>query len=196
MIRKFDLLSSPLVVFGFSMLLEYVFHWVLSVFCMPSLVVSFPVRGLNPLTGIGLDFNFSSLFLCFSPLSCGFGFSCVVRESKNEAGRGGGRGGGRGYGRGRGGGFNGDRINNENPFSNNGVSGGYSAPEGGATGKPSERRGYGASRGAYRGGRRGGFNNGEGGDGERPRRVFERHSGSGHGLVYSFYLFGYSSSLL
>src|SRR5574337_603014 len=32
-----------------------------------------------------------------------------------------------------------------------------------------------------RGGRRGGFNNGEAADGERPRRTFERHSGTGRG---------------
>uniref|UniRef100_A0A5B6ZS11 Putative plasminogen activator inhibitor 1 RNA-binding protein n=1 Tax=Davidia involucrata TaxID=16924 RepID=A0A5B6ZS11_DAVIN len=106
----------------------------------------------------------------------------AVREVKNEAGRGGGRGGGRGYGRGRGGGgFNRDSANNENSFSSSGFSGGQGAPEEANTGKPSERRGgYGGPR-PFRGGRRGGFGNGEVGDGERPRRVFERHSGSGRG---------------
>ncbi|KAK9273175.1 hypothetical protein L1049_017982 [Liquidambar formosana] len=108
----------------------------------------------------------------------------AVREAKNEVGRGGGRGGGRGYGRGRGaGGFNRDVVNNENLFSNSGVPGGQGAPEDGETGKTSERRGgYGGPRGSFRGGRRGGgFNNGEAGDGERPRRVFERRSGTGRG---------------
>ncbi|KAJ4950986.1 hypothetical protein NE237_027818 [Protea cynaroides] len=105
----------------------------------------------------------------------------AVRETKNEAARGGGRG-GRGYGRGRGG-FNRDReaVQNENTYSNNGVSGRYSTPEDGDSGKPTERRGDGGPRGAYRGGRRGGFSNGELDDGERPRRIFERRSGTGHG---------------
>ncbi|XP_022973891.1 RGG repeats nuclear RNA binding protein A-like isoform X2 [Cucurbita maxima] len=102
--------------------------------------------------------------------------SQAVREARNEGirgGRGSGRGGGRGYGRGReGGGFNRDFANSENT----------SAPEDGEAGKTTERRGYGGPRG--RGGRRGGFNNGEVGDGERPRRVFERHSGTGRGNEY------------
>ncbi|XP_022959730.1 RGG repeats nuclear RNA binding protein A-like [Cucurbita moschata] len=97
----------------------------------------------------------------------------AVREARNEGGRGGrgsGRGVGRGYGRGReGSGFVRGSFNNEN----------ISAAEDGETGKTTERRGYGGPRG--RGGRRGGFNNGEAADGERPRRVFERHSGTGHG---------------
>ncbi len=111
----------------------------------------------------------------------------AVRESKNEVGRGGGRGGGRSYGRGRGGaGFNRDRdsFNNESTFnSNDGFSGGYRPSEEGDTGKSSERRGSGGPRGPYRGGgRRGGFSNGEvGDDGERPRRVYERRSGTGRG---------------
>ncbi|XP_043720277.1 RGG repeats nuclear RNA binding protein A [Telopea speciosissima] len=106
----------------------------------------------------------------------------AVRETKNEVARGGNRG-GRGYGRGRGGGFNRDRevVNNENAYSNNGVSGGYSAPEDGDIGKSTERRGDGGSRGGYHGGRRGGFSNGEHVDGERPRRMFERRSGTGRG---------------
>ncbi|XP_042511957.1 RGG repeats nuclear RNA binding protein A-like [Macadamia integrifolia] len=108
----------------------------------------------------------------------------AVRDAKNEAARGGSRG-GRGYGRGRGG-FSRDRevVDNENAYNNNGVSGGYNAPEEGDAGKPTERRSYGGPggpRGASRGGRRGGFSNGELGDGERPRRVFERRSGTGRG---------------
>ncbi|XP_022156970.1 RGG repeats nuclear RNA binding protein A-like [Momordica charantia] len=100
----------------------------------------------------------------------------AVREARSEnsrGGRGSGRGGGgRGYGRGRDtGGFNRDYANNENSFS--------SAPEDGDAGKTTERRGYVAPRG--RGGRRGGFNNGDATDGERPRRAFERHSGTGRG---------------
>ncbi|XP_018505486.2 RGG repeats nuclear RNA binding protein A [Pyrus x bretschneideri] len=106
-----------------------------------------------------------------------------VREGKYEGGRGGGRGGGggRGFSRGRGGvggGFNRDPISNENT---NGFSGGYRPSEEG-DGKASERRGgYGAPRGSFRGGRRGGYNNGEDGEGERPRRVFDRRSGTGRG---------------
>ncbi|KAL0538239.1 hypothetical protein IC582_027250 [Cucumis melo] len=101
----------------------------------------------------------------------------AVREAKNEGGRGGrgsGRGGGgRGYGRGRGsGGFNREAANNEYSFSSN--------PEDGETGRTTEKRGgYGGPRG--RGGRRGGFYNGDTDDGERPRGVFERHSGTGRG---------------
>ncbi|KAK9274609.1 hypothetical protein L1049_021859 [Liquidambar formosana] len=108
----------------------------------------------------------------------------AVRESRNEGGRGGGRGSGRGYGRGRGGGgFNRDSVNNESMFdNNNGFSGGYRPPEEGDSENPSERRGgYGGPRGSFRGGRRGGVSNGEAGEGERPRRVFERRSGTGRG---------------
>lgn len=106
----------------------------------------------------------------------------AVREAKNETGRGGGGGAGRGYGRGRGGGgFNRDSVNPENTFSgNDGFSGGYKHEDGDA-GKSSERRSYGGPRGGFRGGRRGGFSNGEVGEGERPRRVFERRSGTGRG---------------
>ncbi|OWM88338.1 RGG repeats nuclear RNA binding protein A-like [Punica granatum] len=105
----------------------------------------------------------------------------AVREVRNEGGRGGGRG-GRGYGRGRGGGRGSDRDSNnyESSFSNNnGFSGGYRPSEEGDSGRASERRG--GPRGGYRGGRRGGFSNGEDGEGERPRRVFERRSGTGRG---------------
>ncbi|KAF5946499.1 hypothetical protein HYC85_016727 [Camellia sinensis] len=108
----------------------------------------------------------------------------AVRETKNEAGRGGGRGGGgRGYGRGRGGGgFNRDSTNNENSFSNNQFSGGQGATEEPDAGKPFERRGgYGGPRGSFHGSRRGGFGDGEVGDGERTHRNFERHSGTGRG---------------
>ncbi|XVE74115.1 hypothetical protein DITRI_Ditri11bG0173200 [Diplodiscus trichospermus] len=104
--------------------------------------------------------------------------SQAVREAKNEGARGGGRG-GRGYGRGRGasGGYRRDFANDENSFSN---SAGQGAPEDGEIGKPSERRGYGGPR-PYRGGRHGGFSNGEVAEGERPRRLYERRSGSGRG---------------
>ncbi|CAK7356297.1 unnamed protein product [Dovyalis caffra] len=108
----------------------------------------------------------------------------TVREAKNEAGRGGGRGEGRGYGRGRGrggsGGFSRD-SNNETPFIGNGFSGGSRPSEDGEAGRTSERRGYGAPRGGFRGGRRGGYSNGEAGEGERPRRPYERRSGTGRG---------------
>ncbi|KAM3270947.1 RGG repeats nuclear RNA binding protein A [Capsicum chacoense] len=111
----------------------------------------------------------------------------AVREARSEGQRGGGRGGPRGgaRGRGRGRGFNQEFADEENAFgSNNGFSGRSSAPEDGESGKVSERRGgYGGSRGGFRGGRRGGFNNGDAaeGDGERPRRMFDRRSGTGRG---------------
>ncbi|KAI5602167.1 hypothetical protein BDE02_01G139200 [Populus trichocarpa] len=109
----------------------------------------------------------------------------AVREAKNEGGRGGGRGDGRGYGRGRGGGgggrFNRESNNNETPFIGNGFSGGSRPSEDGEAGRTSERRGYGAPRGGFRGGRRGGYSNGEAGEGERPRRQYDRHSGTGRG---------------
>ena len=100
-----------------------------------------------------------------------FVFVGVVREAKNEP-RGGGRGGGRGYGRGGGGDgggvYNCDFANNEGSF-----------PDSGDSGRSSERHGYGGPHGPYSGGGgggcRGGFSNGEAGDMERPRRVFERH---------------------
>lgn len=116
-----------------------------------------------------------------------FVFFWTVRETKNEVGRGGGRGGGRGYGRGRGGaGLNRDSFNNESTLNNNdGFSGGYRPSEEGNTGKSFERRGSGGPRSPYRGGgRRGGFSNGEVGEGERPRRAYERRSGTGRGLVF------------
>ncbi|KAI3444803.1 hypothetical protein Pfo_001468 [Paulownia fortunei] len=109
----------------------------------------------------------------------------VVREAKSESARGG-RGGGRGYGRGRGagGGSYRDSANNENSYGNREISVGQGAPDEVDAGKPSERRGgYGGPRSPYRGGRRGGFSNGEDGEGERdrPRRPFDRRSGTGRG---------------
>ncbi|KAL3743326.1 hypothetical protein ACJRO7_018600 [Eucalyptus globulus] len=108
----------------------------------------------------------------------------AVRETRSDTGRGRGRGGGRGYGRGRGGGRGYDQESGYSEGAvggNDGFSGGYRASEEGDSGKPSERRG--GPRGPFRGGggRRGGFNNGEAGEGERPRRTFERRSGTGRG---------------
>ncbi|XP_009772180.1 RGG repeats nuclear RNA binding protein A-like isoform X2 [Nicotiana tabacum] len=109
----------------------------------------------------------------------------AVREARNDGQRGGGRGGPRGGfgGRGRGRGFSQYPADGENTFgSSNGFSGGYKASEDGESGKHSERRvGYGGPRGEFRGGRRGGFSNGDAADGERPRRAFERRSGTGRG---------------
>lgn len=103
-------------------------------------------------------------------------------EGKNEVRRGGGHGGGRGYGRGRGGGFIRDSVNKENNYdANNGFSGGYRAKEEGDAGKPTESRGFGGPHGSFRGGRRVGFSNGEDAEGERPRRMHERRSGTGRG---------------
>lgn len=103
-----------------------------------------------------------------------------MREARSETGRGGVRGGGRSYGRGRGSSvFNRGSADNENSFRNSGGPAGQGASEEGESGNTSERRPYGGPRGPYRGGRRGGFANGDVDDGERPRRVFERRSGSG-----------------
>lgn len=101
----------------------------------------------------------------------------AVREARTDGIRGGGRGGGRGFGRGRGGDGRGRRdfAYNENASGNAAVTGGEGAPDDGA-----ERRSYGGPR-PYRGGRRGGSSNGEAGEGDRPRRHFERHSGTGRG---------------
>lgn len=103
----------------------------------------------------------------------------AVREARNEGGRGGGGRGGRGYGRGRGGGgANRDFANNDDTFANeNGGSMGYKEER-----VQTERRGgFGGPRGGYRGGRRGGYGNGEIAEGERPRRTYERRSGTGRG---------------
>ncbi|KAH0863195.1 LOW QUALITY PROTEIN: hypothetical protein HID58_080406 [Brassica napus] len=96
-----------------------------------------------------------------------------VREARNDAPRGGGRGGGdRGSSRG---GYNRDFRGGD------GNSGGYNKPseEGGGGGsKPfyEKRSVPGVYGGAPRGGRRG-----EAGEGERPRRTYERRSGTGRG---------------
>lgn len=105
----------------------------------------------------------------------------AVRDGRADVQRGGGRTGGRGTGRGRGGRFSRDSADNGNSFSNNGFSGGYRQHEEGDREKSCERRGYGGTRGDSRGGRPGDFSNGEVADGERPRRVFERRSGTGRG---------------
>ncbi|KAL1834764.1 hypothetical protein ACET3Z_004415 [Daucus carota] len=114
----------------------------------------------------------------------------AVRESRSDGQRGGGRFGGRGTGRGRGGRFGRDFADNGNSYNNNngGFSEGYRQPEQGDLDKSSERRAYGGPRGgggAPRGGRRGGYNNGEVTEGERPRRVYERHSGTARGNEFS-----------
>lgn len=109
----------------------------------------------------------------------------AVREAKSESARGG-RGGGRGYGRGRGAGGRSyrDSSSNETSFGNREITPiqGTSNEINGE--RPYERRGgYGGPRGPFRGGRRGGFSNGDAREGEfdRPRRTFDRHSGTGRG---------------
>ncbi|XP_076945960.1 RGG repeats nuclear RNA binding protein A-like [Bidens hawaiensis] len=107
----------------------------------------------------------------------------AVQEAKNDGQRDGrfGTRGGRG---GRGGrGFNRDSADNENSYgNNNGFNGSYRPSEDGEVEKASERRGgYGGPRGGYRGGRRGGYTNGDAADGERFKRVHERHNGTGRG---------------
>lgn len=114
----------------------------------------------------------------------------LVREARNEGsrgGRGGGRGAGSGYVRGgRGGrGFNRDSSNDENSFSGSGGFAGQGAALEGETGKPVERYGSGGPRGSFRGGRRGGFSNGDAGEEGRPRRAFDRRSGTGRGFIFS-----------
>uniref|UniRef100_A0A803LUH2 Hyaluronan/mRNA-binding protein domain-containing protein n=1 Tax=Chenopodium quinoa TaxID=63459 RepID=A0A803LUH2_CHEQI len=69
-------------------------------------------------------------------------------------------------------------ANNDEAFANeNGASMAYKEERG----QTERRGGYVGSRGVYRGGRRGGFGNGEISEGERPRRTFERRSGTGRG---------------
>ncbi|KAK1418800.1 hypothetical protein QVD17_27947 [Tagetes erecta] len=105
----------------------------------------------------------------------------AVREARNEGGRGG--RGGRGYGRGGrgGGGYNRDSANNEGSFGNRAPSGGQGGIEE-SNGRSFERRGgYGGPRGGFRGDRQGSFGNGDSEDGGRPRRTYDRHSGTGHG---------------
>ncbi|GMH26656.1 hypothetical protein Nepgr_028499 [Nepenthes gracilis] len=107
----------------------------------------------------------------------------AVREAKSERSRGGARGSGRGYGRARGSGFNRDSVGGENTVGNdNGFSLGYKSSEDRESGRPSEKLGgYGGPRVGSRGGRRGGFGNRDVGEGERPRRMYERRSGTGRG---------------
>lgn len=108
----------------------------------------------------------------------------AVRDAKSENVRGGFRGEGRGNVRGRGaGGFNRDSFNNENRVSGNtGFSGGYNRASEYKDNleRPSDQN-YGGPRGGGRGNRRDGFTNGEAVEGERPRRVYERRSGTGRG---------------
>lgn len=112
--------------------------------------------------------------------------SHTVREARTDGQRIGNRFGGRGTGRGGRGGFNRESADDENSFgNNNGFSGGYRASENGDADKATERR---APRYGNRGGRRGGYTNGDATEGERPRRVFERRSGTGRGLVLLYIL--------
>ncbi|XP_076924511.1 RGG repeats nuclear RNA binding protein A-like [Bidens hawaiensis] len=107
----------------------------------------------------------------------------AVQEAKND-GQKGGRFGGRGGRAGRGGrGFNRDSADNENSYgNNNGFNASYRQLEDGEVEKGFERRGgYGGPRSGSRGGRRGGYINGDAADGERSKRVHERHSGTGRG---------------
>ncbi|KAL6513543.1 hypothetical protein OROGR_021029 [Orobanche gracilis] len=104
----------------------------------------------------------------------------AVEEGRSESSQGG-RGGGRGYGRGRGasGGFYRDSTSNESSYGNREFYAGQGAPEADVE-KPYERRrprgGYGGLREPSRDGSRGDFSNGD-----RPRRQFDRHSGTGQG---------------
>ncbi|KAL0331502.1 UNVERIFIED_CONTAM: RGG repeats nuclear RNA binding protein A [Sesamum angustifolium] len=111
----------------------------------------------------------------------------AVKESRNEGQRGG-HGGGRGTGCGHGGHeFSGDLVDNENEFRNSNGSGVYKPSEKGDDGRPPfERRPYGVPQGSGgpRGGRRGDFSNGEAAEGDHPRRVFDRRSGTGRGTEY------------
>ncbi|KAF8098200.1 hypothetical protein N665_0271s0019 [Sinapis alba] len=104
--------------------------------------------------------------------------SQAVREGKN--GPGGGRGGGGRGGRGRTGGFN---RNSDAPANENGYGGGFRRSEEGDGGRRGGSVGGYRGRGGGGGGRRGGYNNGESGDFERPRRNFDRQSGTGHGVT-------------
>lgn len=106
--------------------------------------------------------------------------SAPARGGRGGAGRGGGRG-GRGYG---------DRDRSYRDFSNtNGYARGpdSAAADNGAVAAGTEEgqsgeRGPRGPRGPYRGGpRRGGFGNGEEGEEGRPRRSYDRHSGTGRG---------------
>lgn len=98
-----------------------------------------------------------------------------MREARSDAPRGGGRGGGDGgFSRGRGG-YNRDfrgGDGNSKPSEEAGVS------------KPLYEK-----RSVYGGARRGGGRRGEAGDGERPRRTFERHSGTGRESILTSFNF-------
>lgn len=111
----------------------------------------------------------------------------IVREARNESGRGRGRGGGRGLGQGRGGGRRSEQDTGKSEGiigGNDGFAGGYNRrSEEGESRKSFEKRGGSGPRGPFRGGQRGGFSSGEAGEGDRPRRVFDRRSGTGRGLV-------------
>ncbi|KAD1105216.1 hypothetical protein E3N88_43296 [Mikania micrantha] len=73
-------------------------------------------------------------------------------------------------------------ADNEGSFGNHAVSVGQGGGTEESNGRYSERRGgYGGPRGGFRGGRQGSFGNGDVVDGERPRRTYDRHSGTGHG---------------
>lgn len=114
-----------------------------------------------------------------------------MREAKGNTGapRGGGPGRGRG---GRGGSGQGRYLGNGNA---NGFTGGYGGGEDGDSRRPfdkergpysgpadRERGSYDGPRQPFRGGRRGGYTNDEvEGDSERPRRTYERRSGTGRG---------------
>ncbi|VVB13173.1 unnamed protein product [Arabis nemorensis] len=71
-----------------------------------------------------------------------------------------------------------DSRNQDGPRNENGYGGGHRPPSGEGDGA---RRGgsVGGYRGGGRGGSRGGSSNGESGEFERPRRTFNRHSGTG-----------------
>ncbi|KAJ4797325.1 Hyaluronan / mRNA binding family [Rhynchospora pubera] len=114
----------------------------------------------------------------------------AVKEAKNNSApaRGGRGGAGRGGGGGRGGRGYGDRDRPYRDFSNtNGYSRGpdNAATENGTVAAGTEEsaggeRGPRGPRGPYRGGpRRGGYGDGEAGEEGRPRRTFDRHSGTG-----------------
>ncbi|KAL0759927.1 hypothetical protein Bca101_076077 [Brassica carinata] len=88
-----------------------------------------------------------------------------VREARSDAPRGGGRGGGDG-------GFSCGRGGYNRDF--RGGDGNSKPSEEACVSKPLNEK-----RSVYGGARRGGGRRGEAGDGERPRRTFERHSGTG-----------------
>ncbi|CAH2046077.1 unnamed protein product [Thlaspi arvense] len=103
----------------------------------------------------------------------------AARESKNAPS--GGRGGaGRGPPRGRGAGFNRESRNNDAPRNENGYSIARPSEQGDGARRAAPVGGY-RGDGGRGGGRRGGFANGESGDVERPKRHYERRSGTGRG---------------